>query len=237
MTKMLSRTLRLLGSREGERRASRFRFQGHAHLACMCRTWEAAYAMRLYLTPPSQSSSLVFDPPCLLFGDASTASVLPAVFLAVTPRPPSNATRRTIIEIGSGTGYLSLALAPHLSAEESLILTDLHEVCPLLEKNLTTARNRWKTTGRTVEADVLVRPLPWGDAEALHKLETEGWEADVILASDLVYFPMLYPPLLRTLIGLTGRREGGQTKTKVLFSYKVNQRASLDYSGAHSVSI
>lgn len=90
-----------------------------------------------------------------------------------------------------------------------------------MEKNLRTARERWAAAGRRVEAEVLVRPLPWGDAEALSKLEAEGWDADVVLASDLVYFPFLYPGLLRTLIGLT-RRRAEKPATKVLFSYKVN---------------
>lgn len=170
--------------------------------------------MRMYLTPqpPSSPSTLYFDPPCPLFAEPTSS-----------PQP-----RRTIIEIGSGTGYLSIALAPHLAASDSLVLTDLEEVGPLLSSNLDTAKSRWTAQGRPVKAEVLVRSLPWGDEAALRKLvgrEEEGGEgkqADVVLASDLVYFPFLYPPLLRTLLGLTGMREGKEP-TQVLFSYKVRR--------------
>lgn len=178
------------------------------------RTWEAAYAMRMYLTPqpPSSPSTLYFDPPCPLFAEPTSS-------------PPP---RRTIIEIGSGTGYLSIALAPNLAASDSLVLTDLEEVGPLLSSNLDTAKSRWTAQGRPVKAEVLVRSLPWGDEAALRTLvgpEEEGGEgkqADVVLASDLVYFPFLYPPLLRTLLGLTGMR-AGKKPTQVLFSYKVRR--------------
>lgn len=64
-----------------------------------------------------------------------------------------------------------------------------------------------------------MRALPWGDEEALRRLLREH-RPDVVLASDLVYFPFLYPPLLRTLIGLTTPTQGGGGP-KVLFSYKV----------------
>lgn len=181
--------------------------------------------MRLYLTPSSHSHALptlLFDPPCPLFGAAPSPT--PSTAESTSPTSP---TKRTIIEIGSGTGFLSLALAPHLSSTDSLILTDLTEVCPLLSSNLSAAQARWRSKSQLEKAEILVRPLPWGDDEALKRIvgsEEEGGEgrvADVVLASDLVYFPFLYPPLLRTLIGLTGMREGKEP-TKVLFSYKVS---------------
>lgn len=83
---------------------------------------------------------------------------------------------------------------------------------------------------------MLVRSLAWGDEAQLRKLvEEEGRQPDVVLASDLVYFPFLYPGLLRTLIGLTERprrgRGGGvgkeeeEEEVKVIFSYKTRSLA------------
>ncbi|GAA5959951.1 hypothetical protein JCM21900_001437 [Sporobolomyces salmonicolor] len=184
------------------------------------RTWEAAYLLRLYLQPPSPSpspASPLYDPPCPLFLPPSSSS----------PSSPSSSalvSKRTILEIGSGTGYTSLSLAPHLSSRDTLVLTDLENVCPLLEKNLGTARERWRRrTGPPEEKEeprVLVRPLPWGAPSFLSLLSAEGLLTDFILASDLVYFPFLYPPLLRTLLGLTEPREGGRAPT-VVWSYKI----------------
>ncbi|GAA5869090.1 hypothetical protein JCM1840_000465 [Sporobolomyces johnsonii] len=186
------------------------------------RTWEAAYLLRLYLQPPSPSPSPttpLYDPPCPLF-------LLPSSSSSPSPASPIPVSKRTILEIGSGTGYTSLSLAPHLSSRDTLVLTDLENVCPLLEKNLEAARGRWRRrTGAQEakeegEAEVLVRPLPWGSPSFLSLLSAEGLLPDFILASDLVYFPFLYPPLLRTLIGLTEPREGGGTPT-VVWSYKI----------------
>ncbi|KAM0791791.1 hypothetical protein ACM66B_004054 [Microbotryomycetes sp. NB124-2] len=197
------------------------------------RTWEAAIAMRMFLTPPDEpltSSSLLFDPPCPLFDTGTRSS------------GQSKKRARTIVEVGSGTGYLSLALAPWLGSSDKLVMTDLEEVCPLLERNLVQARERWKSRERRA-CQVLVRPLPWGSNEALATL-LDGLAADAatadksqshhpvdfILASDLVYFPFLYPPLLRTLIGLTQPRDNQDDETStsatmfspvLLFSYKI----------------
>jgi len=159
------------------------------------RTWEAAYLLRRYLSVPSSPSSPrspIFDPP--------------------NPLPSSSCNRRRIIlEVGSGTGFLGLSIAPHLLSTDTLVLTDLDNVCPLLEKNLASAQLK-----RSDKFDCLIRPLPWGDSTALDKLRKEDLLPDIILASDLVYFPFLYPPLLRTLIHLTDT--GNPT---LIFSYKI----------------
>ncbi|BGP34518.1 hypothetical protein JCM10296v2_006340 [Rhodotorula toruloides] len=171
------------------------------------RTWEAAYLLRAYLKPPQTPASppsFLFDPPCPLYFSTESRSA---------PR------QRTILEIGSGTGYLSLALAPHLAPTDTLVATDLDNVCPLLEKNLASAQARWRSQDSSADrATILVRPLPWGDLTSLAGLVAEGLEPTIILASDLVYFQFLYAPLLRTLIGLTGKKDDRVT---VIFSYKV----------------
>ncbi|GAA6007107.1 hypothetical protein JCM10207_001510 [Rhodosporidiobolus poonsookiae] len=192
------------------------------------RTWEAAYFLRHYLTPPSAfSTPPIFDPPCPLF-------TLPPPPASPSPSPSSASQkrrRRTIVELGSGTGFLSLSLAPYLSADDTLLLTDLDNVCPLLSSNLAAARTRWRSKAASqpfAEPDVRVTPLPWGDALALSRLlALPSGRPDIVLASDLIYFEFLYAPLLRTLIGLTDPREGegeGEGKgreTTVVFSYKV----------------
>lgn len=130
-------------------------------------------------------------------------------------------------------------------------MTDLDNVCPLLEDNLARAQQRWSggterelsgkhsteqglteaTAAAAAEPDqvnLLVRPLPWGDKTSLLRLvKKEGFEPDIILASDLIYFEFLYGPLLRTLIALTepkttaGNCEARTTTPTVIFSYKV----------------
>lgn len=215
------------------------------------RTWEAAYLLRDYLVPsnalPPDSNPTLFDPPCPLFDSANGGRAPP---VGNASREPTR--RQTIVELGSGTGFLSLAIAPALRRRTrrqrtTLIMTDLDNVCPLLEDNLARAHQRWSRNVEQEPAaigstdcgfpnltglpalDVLVRPLPWGDLTSLLRLvETERLEPDIILASDLIYFEFLYGPLLRTLIALTEPRHsfeatrGIQAPTPtVIFSYKV----------------
>ncbi|KAM0747043.1 hypothetical protein T439DRAFT_305974 [Meredithblackwellia eburnea MCA 4105] len=174
------------------------------------RTWEAAYAMRYYLQPSVSSSDTTFDPP-------NPFDIL------------SSSSAHTIIEVGSGTGYLSLALAPSLPPTTSIVMTDLPEVVPLLERNHLDSKKRWDEKGKTF-AEVVARPLPWGDMKAVEDL-LDSIAKDrkgelTIIASDLVYFPFLYPPLLRTLIALTeplSKSNGdnqGESPT-LLIAYKV----------------
>ncbi|GAA5968119.1 hypothetical protein JCM3765_005856 [Sporobolomyces pararoseus] len=185
------------------------------------RTWEAAYLLRQYLTPPKSSSTfsaspVEFDPPCLLYGPSDSSS---------KPR------RRTILEIGSGTGFLGLSLAPHLLSTDTLILTDLENVCPLLTKNLSEAQSRWRRRKKNSfedEPTCLVRPLPWGNSDFLESsIKQPGLLPDLILASDLVYFPFLYPPLLRTLLGLTEWKASDDPRREtekgpsLIFSHKI----------------
>ncbi|KAG0314684.1 hypothetical protein BG000_005460, partial [Podila horticola] len=60
---------------------------------------------------------------------------------------------------------------------------------------------------------VKVEALAWGNSAHSEALLAQG-PVDFVVASDLVYFPELYPPLLSTL------REITTLETKVLFGYK-----------------
>jgi len=175
------------------------------------RTWEAAYVLRQYL---SSRDAQAFEPS--------------------NPLLRASSGPRTIIELGSGTGYAGLALAraPVLLRSDVLVLTDLPEVCPLLGRNLMNARQQSRAPqmpakgkiALPLQADVRVMSLPWGDLEAAHdaKRGLQGRHLTHIVASDLVYFPFLYAPLLRTLIALTS---GAVAPIELVFAYKVRSLA------------
>lgn len=104
----------------------------------------------------------------------------------------------------------------------NLVLTDLENVVPLIQRNAISAgfahaeRSTSSQSGPAI--NVLVRPLPWGSsshAEAILaelqnpcESDTRAFPLDYILCSDLVYFPELLAPLLRSLIDLTSPRAG-----------------------------
>ncbi|TCD63203.1 hypothetical protein EIP91_005842 [Steccherinum ochraceum] len=212
------------------------------------RVWEAAYAMKAYLSPSSMN--LTYDPP----------------FRSASEPGPSR-----IIELGSGTGIIAAQLAQQLhSGCDLVVATDLPEVCPLLEKNLC----HWIAHPTTTDARsaVLVRPLAWGDRDdalAIHSelhTKTNLLSKAVlthIVCSDLVsspsphiprrhagfdtvlynewdfdrprsflnvvYFPELLAPLLRSLIDLTSppfaSLDNTATQPAVVISYKIRSLA------------
>ncbi|KAK0204944.1 putative methyltransferase-domain-containing protein [Desarmillaria ectypa] len=137
------------------------------------RVWEAAYALLLYVDPPP---TWEFDPPFLENQDSSLY---------------------TIVELGSGTGIIAHSLSCSLTSGKDIIVsTDLPEVCPLLEENLRSE----------LKGIVFVRPLAWGNVQHVSDIASEFFpnrKLSHIICSDLVYFPELLAPLLRTLIHLT----------------------------------
>ncbi|KAI0303666.1 putative methyltransferase-domain-containing protein [Multifurca ochricompacta] len=113
------------------------------------------------------------------------------------------------VELGAGSGVAGLALAaayPH----SRVVLTDLPEVCPLLRTN---ARGY---------AGVWVRPLVWGCAAHAQALRDELGPVTIshIICSDLVYFPELFAPLLRSLLHLT-TPTSPMADAQVIISYKI----------------
>ncbi|THH32254.1 hypothetical protein EUX98_g1931 [Antrodiella citrinella] len=125
------------------------------------RVWEAAYAMKTFLNPPS---GFMFDP---AFGDRTCPGPL------------------RILELGSGTGIVAAQLSEQLTGMDGLVIvTDLPEVCPLLEKNLQSHTARRGDP----HPSVMVRPLAWGNRDhalSIHG-ELSGHSLTHIICSDLV---------------------------------------------------
>lgn len=179
------------------------------------RIWEAVGLLSNYLVPPASSSSqgLEFDPPCDLFDGKSDVN---------------------IVELGSGTGVVGINVALHARRhcdgaahkKTRVFLTDLDNVCPLLDRNARRAgfyAQNDSGDGDRSETEVFVQPLPWGSHKHAHQLLCTTVLTHII-CSDLVYFPHLLAPLLRSLIDLTGvsgteRGEGGSPK--VIIGYRV----------------
>ncbi|KAG2145377.1 putative methyltransferase-domain-containing protein [Suillus bovinus] len=173
------------------------------------RVWEAAYLMNSYIDHPS---TWEFDP---LMIDKHLSGQ-----------------KRVFLELGSGTGIVAakIAQAAALSGRDLVIATDLPEVCPLLEKNLfVTPKGDSANTQVT-----LVRPLSWGDYDHAVNIVRElklvddpsGHEHGCIthiICSDLVYFPELLAPLLRTLLHLTSPPSIStfESQPRVIISYKI----------------
>ncbi|KAF9342363.1 hypothetical protein BGX26_007696, partial [Mortierella sp. AD094] len=200
-----------------------------------------SYVLDVYLRRPTDQYT--FTPPCPISREyflppkpTSTTPSIPAESESTLPdQQPQQEQQRNpirILEIGAGTGYVGIALAKRLTPDCTLILTDLEEVVPLMEKNVAEhLPNNNNSSGSSNSSDdssspdlkdnttrqcahVLVEPLAWGNSEHATKLLSAG-KIDYIVASDLVYFPELYPPLLQTLKEVTVVGE-----TKVLFGYK-----------------
>ncbi|RKP06292.1 hypothetical protein THASP1DRAFT_1722, partial [Thamnocephalis sphaerospora] len=208
------------------------------------KVWDAAYFTALYLSAPSQAP----EQPAQTQRPARSLAFMPAPNMLYPGLDATAETARscrplTVLELGSGTGYLGLHVARQLAnwhrrqaqntaakAETPpaalVVLTDIDNTVPLLQRNVQLAAGSADTNMTeqthagngdvTLDGQVRVwaRPLHWGKAEDATRLQSElatalaSWHTskqnepaawDVVIGSDLVYFPELYPPLLETL--------------------------------------
>lgn len=174
------------------------------------RVWEAAYLLTRYL---SHDSDLVFDPPCSIFDGTKTHG-------------------HTILELGAGVGVVGIHLALELSKaraslqqnveqpmKDIVVLTDLENVLDLLERNVKRANLVQKG-----DISVFVRALPWGSNTHANKIQQELSPRNPthIICSDLVYFPELLCPLLRSIIYLT---QSTTNAVEVIVGYKIRSHS------------
>jgi hypothetical protein len=117
---------------------------------------EGAYDLINYIDGPLH---LEFDPPFICPGSGGDL---------------------TIIELGSGTGVVASTIATTVirPGRDVLFVTDLPDVCPLLQENLQDQMN----------SGVLIRPLAWGSFEHANAVaaELDSRTLTHIICSDLV---------------------------------------------------
>lgn len=161
------------------------------------RIWEATYLLIKYLS--RNTEEVGFDPPCSLFDFSKS---------------------RHIVELGAGAGVVGIHLALQLAKEDtlgcksSIVLTDLDNVLPLLDRNI--ARSDLNSQNNVV---ITSAALPWGSQSHAIALQKSLAEKRIthIICSDLVYFPELLTPLLRTLVHLTNE----VSSPEVIIGYKL----------------
>ncbi|KAK9478823.1 putative methyltransferase-domain-containing protein [Lipomyces japonicus] len=123
-----------------------------------------------------------------------------------------------IIELGSGTGLVGLALgrAYNVSGNVTddshgldIIVTDQENMLNLMEDNVSL---------NNLNKEVSAAVLDWGS-----ELPERFNSPDIILAADCVYFEPAFPLLEKTLLDLT------TPETFVLMSYKKRRRADIRF--------
>ncbi|KAI8379469.1 putative methyltransferase-domain-containing protein [Radiomyces spectabilis] len=120
---------------------------------------------------------------------------------------PQDFKNKRILELGSGTGLVGLAVAKSYPDVKSLILTDQEPLMNLLRENIALNDVAHITTASV---------LNWG--EPLPDSIAPG-SVDVILASDCVYLEVAFEPLIHTLLELSSK------DTLILMSYRKRRKA------------
>jgi formate dehydrogenase maturation protein FdhE len=95
---------------------------------------EASHALIEYFT----ASSTIFNPACSIFKNKGNR----------------------IVELGSGQSVASLHLAAQLDREDTLVLTDLPNVVPLMQQSIGT----WRESRGNETCLPVAEPLGWGSS-------------------------------------------------------------------------
>ena len=109
---------------------------------------------------------------------------------------------KRVLELGAGTGLVGLSCA--LLGASSVVVTDMADVVPLLALNAALNAQLLQDIGRPAGDDsarVTAAEMLWGSAA-----DVEAHDAfELVVASDVVYDPAGYEPLLQTLNMLCDR--------------------------------
>ncbi|KAG5188594.1 putative methyltransferase-domain-containing protein [Tribonema minus] len=109
-----------------------------------------------------------------------------------------------VLELGAGTGMLSLASAA-LYDPRSIIITDQLSHIDICQHNVD--RNSHNMFNKSLEIEA--RAFSWGDGNVPALISSDSAERgaasfDVVLGADLAYFSHLYQPLIAALVDVVG---------------------------------
>lgn len=110
----------------------------------------------------------------------------------------NSSARKSVIDIGSGTGVVGLYAA---ALGANVILTDLPGLLPLLEKNIHSNKN-------VLNGSATSAVLSWGEDSP------KFVSPDILLISDCIYYDMSVEKLIPTIVALSSE------KTDIFISYE-----------------
>ncbi|KAL5513207.1 hypothetical protein ACEPAH_3605 [Sanghuangporus vaninii] len=130
----------------------------------------------------------------------------------------------TILELGTGTGLVSIVLATLLNhcperPQSKIIATDLPSAMEILEANLSDNAVHWDIANSSSSIQAKPAVLDWDEEVEEKQLPTEILEGgvDFIIMADVTYNTASFPSLILTLSRLSTR--AGRTPS-VLLAYK-----------------
>ncbi|EKM50155.1 uncharacterized protein PHACADRAFT_213908 [Phanerochaete carnosa HHB-10118-sp] len=129
-----------------------------------------------------------------------------------------------LIELGAGTGAVSLVIGALRSAQQGSILqgciltTDLTSAMPLLEDNISANKAMFCSASATPQPIV----LDWDEQSLPSRVTEIGSSFDVIVMADVTYNTASFPSLIRTLRALLelGDPDVNDKSPLVLLGYK-----------------
>ena len=112
---------------------------------------------------------------------------------------PDLVNKKSILELGAGTGFLSMLCAGHLNANRVLATDGLDQVCESLQYNVDlNVKNNTVARHRAPE----VLQLDWTDRPAIDQLLKSDTSFDLVLGADVTYHPDNLRPLAELLSSL-----------------------------------
>jgi nicotinamide N-methyltransferase len=121
---------------------------------------------------------------------------------------------KSCIELGAGIGIVGMVAAA-LGAER-VVVTDMPEALPILERNAGATRSKLSACNRN--CSVSAAPLPWGDASGIDAVGRG--EFDVVLAADVLIagWAHTHGALAETMLALL--RPGRDSQVLIGYEYR-----------------
>ncbi|KAL2428830.1 Protein-lysine N-methyltransferase EFM3 [Exophiala dermatitidis] len=118
----------------------------------------------------------------------------------LTAQKPELVRNKTVLELGAGTGFLSLLCAGHLGASHVVATDGLANVCETMQANADLNRDNNTLCGHSPPE---VRQLDWTDQPEIDRLidsaKTAGTQFDLVIGADITYHPDILRPLAELL--------------------------------------
>ncbi|CAJ1931087.1 unnamed protein product [Cylindrotheca closterium] len=146
-------------------------------------------------------------------GGLWTTGLAIATYLGTPHGMEQLSTKRRVLELGSGNGFLGVCLLVANPDLEQVVITDTKEHLPLIEKTLqrngiesatrTTIDNNSKDDASKLSSSsskVLVKEYLWGPTTAETSPAIKDNSFDLIIGSDLAYRNELHDPLIASIL-------------------------------------